>query len=483
MTPDAPRADDLGPPPAALKLALDSLAPEVIETDAAWETHMNGMKEASRSSNRVIPGVDRFRRRSILPPIVWTAAVVFAIAITLIGFRVGSRLNAPSHGTVVPSHHGSSTKHTTKPTPSSTVVNAPAAWSLVPPYGSAGFNAPAIWDGTEFVVDIGNGYEAYNPASRTWQTLPAPPSNRTDPFAVWTGNQLLVFGGAGGDTYPATAPEIDGEAFTPRTNTWTPIAPMPSAFLTKNLVGGAVWTGSQAVLWATDGTDELVANYHPASNSWRMLPASGMPVGNGSAVQVFWTGTKVLVWKSTPVGYPVPNFAYGGLLDPATGSWTAVAPPPEVLGGYGDAVTWTSDGLFVWSGQASSTDSELYGTGAIYDPDTNSWSVLPTSPLADRVGATAIWTGEQVLVFGGKLSGGPLTLANDNASYDPGTRRWVVLPTAPPSSQIPGDPLQAATARWFALGAWDGTEEVVLGGIADSHSQGLFDGFEFKPAT
>jgi hypothetical protein len=43
--------------------------------------------------------------------------------------------------------------------------------------------------------------------------------------------------------------------------------------------------------------------------------------------------------------------------------------------------------------------------------------------------------------------------------------------------------LPEATARWFALGAWDGSEAVVLGGIADSHSQGRFDGFTFKPAS
>ncbi len=487
MTPDASRSDEFGPPPAGLKQALALMARDDIQVDAAWKTHMNRVQQRPHSSERVISEGRPFGRRSALPPIVWTAAVVIAIVIAIIGFRVVG----PSHRIVTPSHHGSSTTHTTNPTvpPSRTTVpprsSTPAAWGLVAPYGQAGFSGPAVWDGTEFIVDIGNGDEAYNPTSGTWRSLPPPPANRTDPFAVWTGQQLLVFGGTGGDSFPANLPETGGAAFTPSTDTWTPIASMPSAFATTGLSGGAVWTGSEAVVWATDGTAELVAEYDPASNAWRMLPASGMPVSNGAAVQVFWTGARVLVWKATPAGYPVPKFAYGALLDPTTGVWTAVAPPPVVLGGYGDAVTWTSDGLFVWSGQESGSDSQLYGTGAMYDAATNSWTTLPSSPLADRVGATAIFTGRQVLVFGGGVSasGASIQLATDNASYDPATRAWSLLPSAPPSSQIAGDTLAAATARWFAFGAWDGTRAIVLGGNADSHSQGLFDGFTFKPAT
>ena len=488
MTPDASRADEFGPPPAGLKQALDSMAREVVPVDTAWETHMNMLKEAKPSSDRVKSGADRIRRRSILPPMVWTAAVMIAIAVILIGFRVGSKLEAPSPTTVTPSHHGSSTGRNTRPTISHSKTTEPstatrAVWSLVPPYGVAGFSGPAVWDGTEFIVDIGNGDEAYNPTSGEWRTLPAPPNDRTDPFAVWTGKELLVFGGTGGASYPATTPEIDGSAFNPGTNAWTPIASMPSAFGVKDLVGGAVWTGSEAVVWATNGAVELVAAYDPASNAWHTLPASGMPVGNGAAVQVFWTGTRVLVWKATPAGYPVPRFAFGGLLDPTTGMWSPVAEPPEVLDGYGDAVTWTNDGLFVWSGQASSTDSLLYDAGAMYDANTNSWSTLTGSPLEDRVGATAVWTGQQVLVFGGRLSGTTGQLATDNASYDPSTRKWSLLPASRPDSQIRGDSLAAATARWFAFGTWTGNEAVVLGGDADSHSQGLFDGFAFKPAT
>jgi N-acetylneuraminic acid mutarotase len=485
MTPDTPRADEFGPPPTGLKRALDSMAGRDIQVDAAWETHLDKVKEARRSS-RVINGSDRFRRRSLIPPVIWTAAVAAAIAIALIGFRVGNNLLGPSNRVETPSHHGSPATHTTKPAVHDHSVPSPhssAVWDLVPAYGQAGFSGPAIWDGTEFVVDIGNGNEAYDPTSETWRTLPAPPNNRTNPFAVWTGNQLLVFGGSGGNTYPASNPEVDGAAFTPRTDAWTPIASMPTAFDTKDLVGGAVWTGTEAVVWAKNGKSELVAAYNPATNSWRTLPASGMPVGNGADVSVFWTGTQVLVWKATPAGYPVPNFAYGGLLNPVTGQWTAVSAPPEVLGGYGDAVTWTSDGLFVWSGQASSNDSQLDDAGAMYDPTTNTWATLPSSPLTERVGATAVWTGQQVLVFGGRVSGTTLQLASDNASYDPSTRAWALLPTAPPSSQIRGDVLPEATARWFALGAWDGSEAVVLGGIADSHSQGRFDGFTFKPAS
>jgi hypothetical protein len=39
--------------------------------------------------------------------------------------------------------------------------------------------------------------------------------------------------------------------------------------------------------------------------------------------------------------------------------------------------------------------------GALYHPDTDTWQPLPASPLAPRYRATAVWTGEELVIWGG----------------------------------------------------------------------------------
>jgi hypothetical protein len=63
--------------------------------------------------------------------------------------------------------------------------------------------ATAIWDGTEVLFLAGStptqsppaGVGAYNPATNTWRQLPAMPFSRADFAAVWTGSQMIVWGG------------------------------------------------------------------------------------------------------------------------------------------------------------------------------------------------------------------------------------------------------------------------------------------------
>lgn len=52
--------------------------------------------------------------------------------------------------------------------------------------------------------------EAYNPATNTWSALPpAPLDGRSGPVSVWTGHQMIVWGGEFRTSY------TDGAAFTP----------------------------------------------------------------------------------------------------------------------------------------------------------------------------------------------------------------------------------------------------------------------------
>jgi hypothetical protein len=65
---------------------------------------------------------------------------------------------------------------------------------------------------------------------------------RQSEASVWTGEQLLVWGGIGeGGTIPT-----HGEAYDPATNEWTPL---PRSPLRARLPGSVVWTGSEVLIW------------------------------------------------------------------------------------------------------------------------------------------------------------------------------------------------------------------------------------------
>jgi len=126
------------------------------------------------------------------------------------------------------------------------------------------------------------------------------------------------------------------------------------------------------------------------------------------------------------------------------GGWR-VLPASEFDGRAGAAVAWTGEQLIVWGGERGSdlTSTSSY-RGGVLDPGANVWFSLPPAPMAPRSGATALWTGTEVVVIGGD--------SPDAAAYDPATRLWRALPVAP----ILGAPDDVAV--------WTGTEVILFGG-------------------
>ena len=97
--------------------------------------------------------------------------------------------------------------------------------------------------------------------------------------------------------------------------------------------------------------------------------------------------------------------------------------------------------------------------GAAYDPASDRWRRLSRSPLTNRTGAAAAWTGREVLVFGGVNGGGP---QSDGAAYDPVTDHWRSIADGPLSGRVP------------LASAWTGSELLVVG----ARGPGLFDGIQ-----
>ncbi|HYH49791.1 MAG TPA: hypothetical protein VEG38_09605 [Acidimicrobiia bacterium] len=162
--------------------------------------------------------------------------------------------------------------------------------------------------------------------------------------------------------------------------------------------------------------------------------------------------------RKTSSAQPVPSpHPAGRTSTEQTGSWQPVAPPP-IPPVAGAASAWTGRHLVAWGGGSGSVSEDDSGNwhpsaaGAAYDPAADRWEVLPPAPIPGRLGATAVWTGREVLFWGG--AAGHDRFFADGAAYDPTTRRWRALPPAP---LIPRTDHQAT---------WTGKEMFVWGGIS-----------------
>ncbi|HEV8063280.1 MAG TPA: hypothetical protein VGP46_00550, partial [Acidimicrobiales bacterium] len=259
-----------------------------------------------------------------------------------------------------------------------------------------------------------------------WSPLPlAPIQPRSQYAAVWTGEEMIVWGGYNGNTTYG-----DGASYAPTTRKWLKIAAGP---LSPRDGPVSVWTGKAMILFGGDSAAGALSDgaaYYPASNKWRKLaPIPSVLGGNLSAGGSYavWTGKVMLVCGF--FGHGAGAHGSGSLdaatYDPATNTWAASTAAPEEAPLFGDAF-WTGKEMLTFG---PSPDDNLV-EGLAFNPSTSKWSVLPDPPLAggQRDSMMAVWTGSEMVVGGGALVGG---LADDAAAYIPATGKWQHLPNAP----------------------------------------------------
>jgi hypothetical protein len=152
----------------------------------------------------------------------------------------------------------------------------------------------------------------------------------------------------------------------------------------------------------------------------------------------------------------------------ARGHWVTF-PGGPLQPRVGQVGLWTGDQLLVWGGESSNGQSG-YQDGATFNATTDRWRLLPKGPLSARANAAAVWTGTVALIWGGSV-GAADSPVSGGASYDPSTRTWRRLPTAPLS------PRQSADAFWT------GRQMIVFGGYALSSVHALPSGATYTPST
>ena len=182
-------------------------------------------------------------------------------------------------------------------------------------------------------------------AEDTWvpTSLTNAPEARAGHTAVWTGSEMIVWGG--GHQRPDISEhrrEVQCQVPDSWTATGTTNAP--------DVRGGhtALWTGSEMIVWGgfnDSGNLNTGGRYNPGTDSWTATSTTSAPVGRQDC-SVVWAGSEMIVWG----GYIGVYLNTGGRYNPTMDSWTATSLTNAPTGRYEHTVVWTGTEMVVWGG-------------------------------------------------------------------------------------------------------------------------------------
>jgi|GEM_PF-2387357 len=324
-------------------------------------------------------------------------------------------------------------------------------------------NHTAVWTGTEMVIWGGNDFtdyfqdgKRYNPVEDTWISLNNlnAPNPRSYHQAFWTGRYMIVWGGFASNTEPD-----NGHMYDFNSHRWSAItdknAPSPRIF------SSAVWSGTELIVWGGkygSNSYDTGARYNVATAQWKPISQDNAPAARYRHLAV-WTGDKMLVWGSAS---SATGHRYGGIYNPLTDSWEIMSIDKQPKTSSYHTLIWTGSEMITWGGFNGSTRQN---EGGVYDPETDTWrkTRFNGAPIG-RSSHTAVWTGSEMIVWGGGI-------LNTGGRYNPITNSWVL------TNETSGRP----TGRSLNSTVWTGAEMIVWGGYI--YSGATNTGGMYNPIT
>ena len=331
----------------------------------------------------------------------------------------------------------------------------------------------SVWTGRQMIVWGGSAGgtrhtdgAAYTPATRTWTRIPsAPLPSRSNPNALWTGSRVIVWGGERGD-----AQLTDGAMYDPVARTWTAMAPAPplqhSGPARDWVPVTAAESGGRVIRLSLDqafaATQVQAEAFDPATNTWSGLPSIPLtPVNNYTGVTGATVDGQFVVWVSSG-----GSFAFGN------NAWHRIGYAPSVAGCIYEVIPTATRIIYPADWNSISCGGDLAyssGTrGSMLDLVNRRVSAIPYTQTSDA-GAMTEWTGNALLNADSRFTRMNLAAgehvrvaAGTTAAWRPGSRSWTALAPAPAA---------AKSVTW----QWTGTELIGYGRF-DPNRTGLVFG-------
>jgi len=271
-----------------------------------------------------------------------------------------------------------------------------------------GFNGQVyVFGGSIHKVTTNNSW-SYDPATRSWTSRAPYPGLARDHMGVAAlGSFIYLIGGTTRWPQPSVTTV---QKYSPSSDTWTAVAPLPTA---RAATGVAVMNGR---IYVAGGATAAVSvadftAYDPATDTWTALPPMPTPRDHLTAAVVngkfYAIGGRVNPQSCSPM-------TTVEVYDPVTNAWTTAAPMLTAHAGH--ATGSVGGRIQVFGGEGSFADCRTNPTSEEYDPATNTWTALPNMPTP-RHGIGGATIGSNVFIPGGATwTGDSATAAHER--YD-----------------------------------------------------------------
>ena len=233
---------------------------------------------------------------------------------------------------------------------------------------------------------------AYHIEENRWGELPLTSAEPDRGYAIeLAGDRIVAFTGSD------ESGEQPDFVFDPSTEAWSELPPDP---LSPSFDRSMAWSGRELLLFEHElvpdpGAEKPAVTRAAAldleTGSWRRLPDSEILA---TGPWVLDAGRLINPMLGSADGGEVGNwgrtYPYGGILDPASGEWSALPSPPADEADFGSGVLTESGGHY-------------FGyRGWILDATTMTWIEIPPFDADELVtGRAVVAAGADLLVFGG----------------------------------------------------------------------------------
>src|ERR1041385_6023557 len=168
-------------------------------------------------------------------------------------------------------------------------------------------------------------------------------------------------------------------------------------------------------------------------------------------ILTYWQPTAT-AQAAVPVAAVSANYTLPVIASPSgacsDNTWTPTSLTNAPAARSGHRTVWTGSEMIIWGG----SNGTSLNTGGRYDPSTDSWTATSVTGVpAGRYNHTASWTGSEMIVWGGTQGGG--VYLNTGGRYNPGTDSWTATSLT-----------NAPAARDLHTAVWTGSQMVVWGG-------------------
>lgn len=284
----------------------------------------------------------------------------------------------------------------------------------------------------------------YDPSTDSWTptSIVGAPSGRIRHTAIWTGSMMVVWGGTDRDRVWKDS----GGRYDPATDSWTPTSREDNVPLARS-DHTAVWSGKEMIVWG--GAESSFLNsggrYDPVADRWLPTSSAGAP-STRQGHSAIWTGRMMIVWGGSgdlnnggryfPIENAPPFADAGSVLTlECTGARQAMAALDGSRSTDADSTPGTNDDIvdFDWFENFGTPSQTFLGAGPHLDVNFGLGQHRLTLHVTDSIGESA--TAQTTVTIRDTIPPS-LTLAPSSTLLWPPNHRLIPVQTAWQASDV-----------------------------------------------